>query len=155
MDMIDTNIDIDVLSNLVAKKVMRIVNKHHGDLQKHLASYRANNIEIRQKYYQMSKFNLNQESIVKRLNEVQKMITDYSIGLQRVYDKFTLLEEKQIEIENLLKSPKIYELIKKIPTENDIDTLLDNIGKHKIGKIDKAVSSIQKELENLSSLFCI
>ncbi len=99
-----------------------------------------------------------------RLNELEKkfgnLLVDYkdshranAVGLQNVYDKFIELEKRQKEIEDLLKSERIYDLIKNIPDEEMISKLLIKIEATEIGKLNHHLRRIKEDLEELSSTF--
>ena len=93
----------------------------------------------------------------KKLNEVTADYKDsqrsHAVGVQNVYDKFVEFEVRQKEIEVLLKSERIYEVIKAIPNEEDIRSLLLKIESTEMGKLNKHLRRIREDLEELSSAF--
>lgn len=76
-----------------------------------------------------------------------------SYWLINVYDKFKDIESRQLEIETLLKSERVKELISMIPTENDIERLILRIEKTEIGRLNKCMEDIRDVLEDLNSAF--
>ena len=101
---------------------------------------------------------------IARIDELEKKILDLSmdykdsqrsnsIGVQNVYDKFIQIEIRQKQLEELLKSERVKEIVKSIPSEDDINRILSNIEKTQIGKLNKHLRGIKNELEELSSVF--
>lgn len=94
--------DKESLKEEITNHVLRIVNKHHGDLQKNIAEYRREtkklNEEIREFkgkiYSAVREFNDKHKTLPQKLLSVTQMINAHAIGVQRVYDRMTEIEKK-------------------------------------------------------------
>lgn len=108
---------------------------------------------------------LNQSMTVKEYiseikQKIREMEENYSnsqkssaIGLQNVYDKFLELERRQEKIEALLKSDRIFEILKLIPKEEQIEDLLARINNSTLGKVKDNIQRVREELEELTDRF--
>jgi len=92
-----------------------------------------------------------------RLNDVlaefnEGMISNQQ-GLANVYAKFLTLEKRQQDIEDMLKSDRIVELVKNIPTDQDIRDMLCKVEQTDVSKLAKNVKRIRNDLEELLEKF--
>lgn len=86
-------------------------------------------------------------------SSIEESMRSNSIGVQNVYEKFREIEGRQKSIEELLKSDRIMEVVKAIPSEDDIRNLLLRIEGTEIGRLNKYLKQIRNELDELSSAF--
>ncbi len=95
----------------------------------------------------------NSHTLPNKLAEVQETVQKNSIGVQNVYNKFSEIEKRQLELEALLKSDRVKELIKMIPSEETVNNLYEKVNNSMIGTLNKHLMRIREELELLTDVF--
>lgn len=91
-----------------------------------------------------------QQQSIKDFNEA---VIAQQIGLQNVFNKFLELEKRQQEIEELLQKDYVRNLIKLLPTQNDIFKLFDKNENPHLKNLDKHFSEIKEYLSELEDRF--
>lgn len=93
--------ELQEIKEYCAEFVMKIVNKHHGQLKEQVAKYReeVELLEHRESRFEnkilnaLGNFDDKHQSLPNRLAEIQKLIIEHSIGVQRVYGEFTAIKK--------------------------------------------------------------
>jgi len=94
------------LVKYVATKVMKIVNKHHSDVQKNLAKHRQDIKVLEKRFNQLENSYINAlgkfmppySSLPKKLEEINEMLIATQIGLTDVYNEVENLRKSQEEL---------------------------------------------------------
>lgn len=74
-------------------------------------------------------------------------------GLANVYTKFLELEKRQKDIEDLLHSEHLSEIVNLIPTQEDVSKWLAKIQDSDISKLKEKIIQIREDLEDLTDRF--
>ena len=93
------------------------------------------------------------KNLEQQLLDMKVSLRSHAAGVSNVYGKFMELETRQKEIESLLKSDRVKEMIEAIPTEETIHKMLRAINEHPIADIQDGISKIREDFEALVDRF--
>lgn len=74
-------------------------------------------------------------------------------GVQNVYNKFMEIEKRQEEIEDLLRSDRVTDMLKAIPNEETMLKMFDAIDNHPIADIRDGFEKIREDLQEMVDRF--
>ena len=135
--------DYDKLCQKITKDVIEDISSHYFSIDS----------QVTKLMNALGGFNEGADSLPSRLQEIKELIAGHTLGIQNVFDKFKQIEDRQIALEKLLESDRLQDIIKQIPTEQDIETYILRIEKTKIGELNQHLLAIKRELKLLSHLF--
>jgi len=97
------------------------------------------------------------KNLEQKMRDMQVAFDDaqrsHASGVQNVYDKFIEIEKRQIDIEDLLKSDRITDLVKKIPTESDIRGMLLKVENTDVSRLTKSIDEMRDNLQEMIDRF--
>ena len=151
----------DILVDEISKKVLKVVNKkfnaHLEKVNAYIYNMDHDIYTLRKKLYlikqELDSIIENKKITAPTLIEIKSLIDAHSLGVQNVYSQFSELEVRQKDLEDLINSDRLQDIISLIPTNNDLDELYKKLQKSKIGDIKDNLENIQNVLEHLNAVF--